>query len=115
MRTLAMGMTVLLLAVPASAATTGLHGVVQRGPLTPVCHAELRCSAPAKDIKLTFTRAGSSWTTKTDQQGHYTISLKPGTYDVRIASGRFGNQPRAAQVPIGRIGIRNFTIDTGIR
>jgi hypothetical protein len=106
---------VLLLAVPAAASTSGLRGVVTRGPITPVCSAERPCSAPAQRIELTFVRRGHTWTTKTDDHGRYRIVLRPGVYSVTVATQRPGLPAFKATVPRGRVGVRNFTIDTGIR
>jgi len=115
MRTLGVAVAVLLLAVPAAATTSGLRGVVRRGPITPVCSAGRPCSAPAKEIALTFARHGHTWKTKTDDEGRYRIALRPGVYSVTIATQRPGLPPFKATVPRGRVGVRNFTIDTGIR
>jgi hypothetical protein len=107
--------TVLALATPAFAATSGLRGVVMRGPVTPVCRAELPCSAPAKDVKLTFTRLGRSWRTTTDDHGRYRIVLKAGTYVVRISTQLPRTTSWRVVVPHGRVAVHDFHVDTGIR
>jgi hypothetical protein len=115
MRTLALiAAAVLLLAVSASAATSGLHGLVTRGPTTPVCQAELPCGAPAANLRLTFTRLGHSWTTKTDAHGRYRIGLHPGTY--RVTTTLRPSPPAwHATVPAGHVAVHDFQIDTSIR
>jgi hypothetical protein len=96
-------------------ATSGLRGLVTRGPTTPVCRVDQPCSEPAAHVKLTFVRAGRSWSVVTSAEGRYRIALVPGRYAVRIASARFGFSPTTATVPRGRVATVNFDIDTGIR
>jgi len=110
----------LTLAVPAvatSAAGThsGLRGLVTRGPVTPVCRAEAPCTAPARQVVLSFTRRGVSTETRTGDDGRYRIALPPGVYSVRVRSARFGAEPKSATVVAGRFAVRDFSIDTGIR
>ena len=107
----------LMTAVPAAAtqATTGLRGLVTRGPIAPVCLEGVPCSGPAKHVKLTFVRAGVTKTVLTGATGRYSILLAPGTDAVRVPSAKFGFRPRSAMVIAGRMTIRDFSIDTGIR
>jgi hypothetical protein len=105
-------------AVPATAGTTstGLRGLVTRGPITPVCRVDTPCSAPAKHVTIVFTRNGVSKSTVTGDSGRYSILLAKGTYAVRIPAGaRFGFTPRNVYVTAGRMSTRNFSIDTGLR
>ena len=107
---------VLAFAVPASAATkSGLRGIVMRAPVSPVCSAELKCSAPAKGVELTFVRRGHTWKTTTDADGRYRILLRPGIYTVAINPGI--HEPRSWRVTVvrGIVAVHNFTFDTGIR
>lgn len=96
---------------------TGLHGLVTRGPLSPVCGVELPCEGPAPDLRLVFSRNGEvAGATTTRADGTYRIRLRPGTYTVRVGQPRrTATQPRTATVP--RKGFRrvNFFVDTGIR
>jgi carboxypeptidase family protein len=101
-------------ATSASAAPSGLRGLVLRGPTTPVCRAELPCAAPVKGATLRFIRAGSTHISKTDAHGRYRIALAPGTYTVRIAGAR-RPKPSLVRVRTGHVFVANFTIDTGIR
>ena len=115
MRTLTLVVAVLLVAAPATAAASGVRGVVMRGPITPVCQVDKPCSAPAKGVQLTFTRLGRSWHATTDDHGRYRIALRPGVYAVTISTQRPGIRPFEVVVPRGRVAVRNFEIDTGIR
>jgi hypothetical protein len=107
----------LAVALPAGAGAvgTGLHGLVTRGPITPVCKEGVPCSAPAKHITIRFVRNGVVKSAVTGDDGRYSITLTGGTYAVRFPSARFGFRPRIVFVPAGRMSTRNFSIDTGIR
>lgn len=118
MRALLLAVPVALaLALPAAGGTpgTGLTGLVTRGPVSPVCQEGVPCSAPARHLKITFARAGVAKTVVTSAGGRYSILLTPGSYAVRFPSAKFGYRPRSAVVVAGRMTIRNFSIDTGIR
>jgi hypothetical protein len=99
----------------AGATGTGLRGLVTRGPTRPVCEIGTPCSEPAPGVRLTFVRGAVIRSTTTDETGHYRIALAPGTYAVRIASAKFGYSPTRVLVPVDRVKVRNFDIDTGIR
>ena len=101
--------------VAAHSTSTGLRGLVTRGPITPVCQEGVSCSAPSKHTTLVFTRDGVSKSVVTGEDGRYSVVLAAGTYVVRIPSARFGFRPRSATVVAGRMTVRNFSIDTGIR
>lgn len=117
-------LAVLVAAVACGAATgnadrprTGLHGLVTKGPLSPVCGLDLPCEGPAPDMRLVFSRNGAVVArTTTRADGIYRIRLRPGTYAVRVGQPRRGaTKPATATVP--RSGFRrvNFFVDTGIR
>ncbi len=93
---------------------SGLHGTVTKGPTTPVCVAGTPCTAPAKGVTVVFIRARIAHRVTTDSQGRYRITLAPGTYSVSSAMGRRFT-PTTATVRAGHYGLRNFSIDTGIR
>jgi hypothetical protein len=102
-------------AAGAGTLTTGLRGVVTRGPITPVCRDGVPCSAPAKHFTVAFTRSGITRSIVTGLDGRYAIALPAGSYAVRIPSARFGFKPRTVLVRTGQVSTRNFSIDTGIR
>ncbi len=96
---------------------TGLYGTVYRSPTTPVCRVGVPCSAPAPGVVLSFSGAGVVRETRSAGDGHYAITLPPGTYTVRTSSKPFGvvPQPTRVRVPAGAARMVDFTIDTGIR
>ena len=62
--------------------STGLTGVVMRGPVTPVCRVDVPCDAP---FSATFNveRNGRRVTQfQSDTAGQFTVFLEPGTYTV---------------------------------
>ena len=103
----------------ATAVSSGLRGVVVRGPIAPVCVAEDPCTAPARNVTLLFSRNGRTvGHTVTDDAGRYRLRLPAGVYAVRRPGspgiGR-GIEPNRARV-YGRRFVRvDFSIDTGIR
>jgi hypothetical protein len=107
----------------AGAATTssGLRGLVTRGPIAPVCAVEQPCSAPAKNVTLVFSRNGEVVRrAKTNDRGRYRVALAPGIYSVRLTAGQRqtigrGLQPARARVVANRFRRVDFSIDTGIR
>ncbi|TML56981.1 MAG: hypothetical protein E6G22_16320 [Actinobacteria bacterium] len=103
----------------AATSSSGLRGLVMRGPNTPVCTAEQPCSEPAKNVTLVFSRNGQVVRrAKTNDQGRYRVALAPGLYVVRLTPkpniGR-GLEPVRARVVRARFRRVDFSIDTGIR
>jgi hypothetical protein len=97
----------------------GLHGVVTRGPTTPVCKLGVPCSEPAAGAVLAFSRAGRVVTrVRTGVGGRYSVRLTPGLYTVRLSPTPrigFGLRPTTVRV-VGGVDRRlDFSIDTGIR
>ena len=96
-----------------------LHGVVTRGPTTPVCQVGVPCSKPAAGVVLVFSRAGSIVArARSGADGRYSLRLRAGAYDVRLAGtptiGR-GFLPRRVVLSSVRQARVDFSIDTGIR
>jgi hypothetical protein len=95
---------------------TGLRGYVKRGPTMPVCRVGVPCTAPARGVKLRFSRAGSVVATATtNDKGWYRVVLRAGRYSVGINAKGDAYSPRAATVQGGKMKRRDFLIDTGIR
>jgi hypothetical protein len=99
--------------------SSGLRGLVTRGPIVPVCAAGRPCSEPAKNVTLVFSRNGRVVRrARTNDQGRYRVALAPGLYAVRPTPkpsiGR-GLEPGRARVVRARFRRLDFSIDTGIR
>jgi hypothetical protein len=103
----------------ALALTSGLHGIVTRGPTTPVCMVGVPCSARAVGAVLVFSRAGHTvLRVRTGAGGRYSVHLAPGYYTVQVSPvPRIGFGIRPAHVLVRRnVDTRlDFSIDTGIR
>jgi hypothetical protein len=99
---------------------TGLSGVVVRGPITPVCRADVPCDAP---FSATFSiqRSGRQVAQfRSDVSGQFTVFLQPGDYtivpapDAPILSP--GSQFKSVSVAdSGALTMVRLTFDTGIR
>jgi carboxypeptidase family protein len=102
-------------ATAAPHAASGLHGIVARGPTTPVCREGVPCHAAAVHVRISFVADGVSRTTTTDAKGRYAIALAPGTYAVRVAVSLGSVRPAKVVVRAGASRLQNLTVDTGIR
>lgn len=115
---LAFGSTVAGAAAP-SRLTSGLRGVVMRGPTEPICRDGDPCEEPAPGVVLRFSKNGRLVArVVTGPAGGYRVKLRPGRYAVTtIPSRRVGTQltPRFVRVPSGRVARVDFHIDTGIQ
>jgi hypothetical protein len=100
-------------------AVSGFHGVVIRGPTTPVCQVGKPCSEPAVGAVLVFSKGGRvAARVRAGSGGRYAVHLEPGFYAVQVApSPRIGTGLRPGQVRVraGIFGRLDFAIDTGIR
>jgi hypothetical protein len=101
-------------------ALSGLHGIVTKGPITPVCRVGQPCSAPAQ-VTLIFRRTTGAtrvYRTRTNVTGVYRITLPAGYYTVTTVE-RFGMaraiRPQHVHVRAGYNDKLDFRIDTGIR
>lgn len=96
----------------------GLHGIVTRGPITPVCQVGKPCSEPAVGAVLVFSRNGSvAARVRTRVGGRYSVSIPAGLYAVRLSPPQRigGLKPAQVRVRAGVNGRLDFEIDTGIR
>lgn len=119
-RILALALTTLALAAPATPATipSGLRGIVMRGPITPVCRVGVPCDEPAANVVLVFSKSGRVVArTTTARNGGYRLTLRPGRYGVTTARRTIGSglTPRIVLVPRCRVARVNFKLDTGLR
>lgn len=99
-------------------AASGLHGIVTRGPITPVCRVGKPCSEPAVGAVLVFSRNGSvAARVRTGAGGRYSVRLQAGLYAVRLSPPQHigGLKPAQVRVRAGVNGRLDFEIDTGIR
>jgi hypothetical protein len=103
-----------------SSLTTGLTGVVMRGPVTPVCRVDVPCDAP---FSATFSVEQDNRRVaqfQSDPAGQFSVYLKPGTYtvvpgtDAPIISA--SSQRKSVTVAdSGTLTAVQLTFDTGIR
>jgi len=121
-RALVLGSAMLALASAFAGASdsrnsSGLRGVVMRGPTTPVCHND-SCEVPAEGLVLQFRRNGLlKAQVKTTQTGTYRILLRPGTYAVTTPTLRPPQKltPWLVRVPRGRVARVDLNVDTGLQ
>jgi hypothetical protein len=105
-------------AAAAPGVTSGLRGVVMRGPTKPVCSDTEPCEEPAAGVVLRFSRANVVVArVKTGTAGGYRVKLRPGRYAVTTPNRRpgAGLTPRVVRVPSGRVGRVDFHLDTGLQ
>ena len=107
-------------AAPSPSSTTGLTGVVMRGPVTPVCRVDVPCDAP---FSATFTvEQGDRRIAQfqSDAAGQFTVYLKPGAYMVVPAAdapiiGASFQRKSVTVADNGMLTVVRLTFDTGIR
>jgi hypothetical protein len=107
-------------ATPSPSPTTGLTGVVMRGPVTPVCRVDVPCDAP---FSATFTvEQGDRRIAQfqSDAAGQFTVYLKPGAYTIVPAAdapiiGAAFQRKSVTVVDNGMLTVVRLTFDTGIR
>ena len=99
--------------------TTGLTGIVLRGPVTPVCRIEVPCDAPfSADFSVEQNGKVVSGF-RSDQDGRFTVMLEPGQYRVVPAANAPvifpASQSKTVNVLAGGLTEIRLTFDTGIR
>ena len=102
----------------ADAGTSNVRGSVVRGPVAPVCRVGIPCSAPVPGLPLVFLASGVEIAhVKTDDTGHFTLSLAPGTYQVKTTRrlALAGPVPRTFRVLRGQVTRLRLLLDTEIR
>jgi hypothetical protein len=71
--------------------TSGLRGVLMRGPTRPVCRVSEPCETAAVGVVLQFRRSSNVVAeVKTGTAGRYKARLRPGTYAVRTTQPSVG-------------------------
>jgi hypothetical protein len=99
-------------------AVSGLHGVVTRGPVTPVCRVGTPCTAPAVGTVLVFSHDGRvAARARTRAGGRYSVRLAAGFYAVSVSPPQQigGLRPSQVRVRSGASRRIDFAVDTGIR
>jgi hypothetical protein len=123
LRRLAPALLLIVLALPATGATTtrgGLYGTVTRGPTRPVCNESEPCDGPA-EVTLVFKRLIVTGIlpvrVRTTATGHYKLYLHAGYYAVTTTESGPSHWTRPARVHVrrGHLDRIDFSIDTGIR
>ena len=105
-------------AATAPRVTSGLRGVVMRGPTKPVCEDTKPCEEPAVGVMLQFKQSNRILArVKTGSRGGYRVKLRPGKYGVTTPKRGVGTglTPRSVRVPKGRLARVDFHLDTGIQ
>jgi hypothetical protein len=101
--------------------SSGVQGAVVRGPTTPVCRAEMPCSAPVVGALVVARRAAATTVAarvRTDERGRFRLTLPPATYMVSVSLTRgttVRTQQKRVHVQDGRFAALRFVFDTGIR
>jgi hypothetical protein len=100
----------------APAVGTGVSGLVTRGPIRPVCVAELPCTGPAPGVTVVISDGqGVVARTITGSDGRFAVYVPRGRYTV-TATGFAGSVVSAAAVvEDGAFADVRISIDTGIR
>jgi hypothetical protein len=99
--------------------STGLEGVVRRGPILPVCSPDEACEAPfaARFEVRSGERPVAQF--RSDSAGHFFVRLAPGEYTVVPDSSAplLGVMWQTHAVVVGSAGISHVELDfdTGIR
>jgi hypothetical protein len=117
------GCVAALIALAAGAAdagaSSGLRGIVLRGPVLPVCIVGQPCDEPAANVRLVFIRDGQPVANvRAARDGRCRVALRPGIYRVRTSprpSIGGSIEPQRVRVPRARFARVDFSIDTGIR
>ncbi len=109
-----------VLAAPACGAETssGIRGLVLRGPTQPVCTIGTPCEEPAASENLTVRRSGRIVArVRTGSDGRFRVALAPGRYTVVTTATSFGRTAPAVSdlVSSGSYTRVTLRIDTGIR
>jgi hypothetical protein len=99
--------------------TTGLTGIVVRGPITPLCQSQVPCDVPFSATFSVEQNARRISEFRSDADGRFTVMLPAGVY--RVVAGTDApilsplSQAKMVEVlPVGLTEVR-LDFDTGIR
>ncbi len=103
---------------PPPTGSTGLEGVVRRGPITPVCQVNVPCDAPFSAAFLVWQGLRIAARFTSDTAGNYVVYLSPGSYTIVPDSGApIFPKGQTRPATVGPVGITHLDLefDTGIR
>ena len=100
--------------------TTGLTGVVMRGPVTPVCRVDVPCDAPFSATFGVEQNGSRVAQFQSDTGGQFTVYLKPGAYTIVPGAdapiiGASAQRKPVTVADSGILTVVRLTFDTGIR
>ena len=99
--------------------STGLSGIVMRGPVMPVCKAQSPCEAPFSASFTVQARGRTVAGFRSDSMGHFHVRLEPGSYVVVPSAGAPiispTNQTKPVVVGPAGLTVVQLNFDTGIR
>jgi hypothetical protein len=99
--------------------TTGLTGIITRGPITPVCMVNQSCDAPFSAHFSVRQGSRTVATFQSDSTGAFVVLLAPGNYTVVAGNDAPVISPSSQSKPVtvGPSGLTyvQLSFDTGIR
>jgi len=103
----------------AAGSSSGVRGVVELGPTCPVQREDSPCPPKplATSVTVTSTITKFSVTSRSDESGHFSIPLPPGTYSVTAAGTGPIQRGQAATVTVhaGAFATITVMVDSGMR
>jgi hypothetical protein len=92
-------------------------GQVLSTPCSPVVRPGYPCPGrPVPNTIIAFASGSNRATTATDSNGHYTVELATGSWDVTLKTfGRLISGPRTVTVSANATTVANYLVDSGIR
>jgi hypothetical protein len=100
--------------------TTGLTGVVMRGPVAPVCRVDVPCDAPFSASFMVEQDGRRVAQFQSDAAGQFTVYLRPGGYVIVPGADApiIGASQQRKSVTVAddaMLTVVRLTFDTGIR
>ena len=116
-RRLLFGLAMVVACGDATAPSTGLTGIVRRGPTAPVCVPDAPCDAPFA-ARFTVRQGSRAVTTfQSNSNGEFAVGLGPGDYTVTPNADAPVMAGQAMHVTVLSVGLTTVALefDTGIR
>jgi hypothetical protein len=99
--------------------TTGLTGVVVRGPITPVCQIDVPCDVPFSATFSVTQNARRITEFRSDRDGRFTVMLPAGVYRIipRADAPIISPLVQAKMIEVLAVGLTQVRLefDTGLR